>query len=242
MASVLLMVPFAGCGGGSSRPDSAAGTGSAAFTVVWPERSRLIPLAAESIRIDIRRQDQSILATQVIVRPNTSAVFAALPVGALIAEARAFPNADGSGTVQARGSVALSIQAGQQTAVGLTMASTIARLEITAPGATVTRGRSVPLTATAYDAPTGGNVVLTLPDTLLWTSSDRTVAVVDGEGVVTGVSPGQATIEVQEIESGQRASIPITTLGLGIYVADIGNNRVVRMDTFHGGGFRTFGT
>src|SRR5687768_16266120 len=55
-----LMLSLSGCGSGGGRgetdsPDAAAGR--AAFSVRWPDSSRLIPFAANSIRVRLTRGD-----------------------------------------------------------------------------------------------------------------------------------------------------------------------------------------
>src|SRR5262245_49429059 len=61
MAAVGILLGVAGCGGnnaGTKLASTASGTGRATLTVRWPERSRLIPFAAESIRIRLTRGEK----------------------------------------------------------------------------------------------------------------------------------------------------------------------------------------
>ena len=63
-----------GCGGGGSSPVNAnsAGTGRATFTVLWPTPSRLIPVAANSIVVQILN-GSTVLGSQTLTRPAGAA-------------------------------------------------------------------------------------------------------------------------------------------------------------------------
>src|SRR5262249_9493592 len=98
-ACSLLTGSLSGCGGGSGSLPSGTGTtgsgmGRAVFTVVWPQRTRLIPLASNSIKVTVT-QGTNTLASKIIPRPaqggEASAEFDALPVGTLTATAIAYP-------------------------------------------------------------------------------------------------------------------------------------------------------
>jgi hypothetical protein len=192
---------LSGCGGGSSKPSgSARATGRAAFSIKWPERpSRLIPIASNSIRITVMNGATQ-LGTQLVARPQTFASFDALPVGSLTAVADAFPNADGTGTAQAHGTVPLAITANNQTIASLTMGSTITHITTTVNTSVITRGESVTITATPMDA--ANNVVLVAPNGLTWKSANEAEVSVDGTGKVTGISIGTVNITVLDPESG----------------------------------------
>lgn len=235
-ASLLLLAALAGCGGSSG--DGAPGaTGGAAFTIVWPQPgARLIPAGASSITIEIKtREGRSFTPPRkrTVARPDSLAVFQRLPTGALLAEAAAFPSADGGGTAQARGSVPLEILPDNVTAATLTMGSTIAAVRTPATG-TITRGESFSLTATPVDAE--NNVVLVPPGNLRWNSSNPASVSVSATGVVTGVARGQADITVTETDSGKAARIPIFNLTPQLYVTfqNSGNSSVVTVDTVNG--------
>jgi outer membrane protein assembly factor BamB len=208
-AAVLL----AGCGGGGSE----SGTGRATFVVNWPEPNRLIPAAANSIKVEIRKGSSS-FTTKVVPRPaqggQTSTTFEALPIGSLTAIATAYPSADGTGTPQATGSAPMTINADQNTQITITMNTTIARIDVTSAGnQTIAVGETVQLTASAKDA--AGNVVLIAPGNLQWSSGNAPVATVDANGLVSGASNGSATITVRETESGVTASSSVT-VGTGV--------------------------
>jgi cytochrome c peroxidase len=183
--------------------------------VRWPAATRLIPAAANSIRVDILRGD-AILATELLTRPavgattGTTAAFANLPVETLTARATAYPRADGGGVAQAVGGVSVAIRAGETVPVTLTMNSTIDRVEITpaAPPALVV-GQQTQLSPTARD--TAGNVVLVASGSLRWESGDPATVRVDANGWLTALSAGTVTITVTETESGKAASVTVVS-------------------------------
>ena len=211
-----------GCGGSSPTSPStdvaAASSGRAVFTVVWPASSttRLIPLAARSIRVDVLRSNGTVVASQLLARAGTDSAsatltFPNLPVQTLTARATALPQTDGTGTAQATGSVPLVIQAGQTVSFSLTMASTVDHLETNTATVPLTSGQTFQMTETARDAPgTSGNVVLTTPAKIQWKSSNMLAVSVDSDGLVTALSAGSATITVSDQESGKSVSADVT--------------------------------
>src|SRR5204862_401741 len=126
----LAMAVLMGCGGqgGQQQP-----TGRAVFTIIWPNDSRLIPAASNSIKVVIKR-GAAVSATQTLARPvgggPANVTFDTLPVDTLSATATAYPQANGTGVAQATATVPLVIQANQTTNFSLTMASTIDHLEV----------------------------------------------------------------------------------------------------------------
>jgi trimeric autotransporter adhesin len=80
----------------------------------------------------------------------------------------------------------------------------VARVAVAPTDATVQRGRTVQLAATAYDAQ--GRVLAGRAFT--WASSDATVATVSGSGLVTGRKEGQVTITAAS--AGQSATARVT--------------------------------
>lgn len=222
VAFIAMVTVLAGCGGGGSSSSltpaltASAATGRALFTVVWPAPSttRLVPVASASIRVEILRGN-TVLATQLVARPDAGGsatlTFPNLPVETLTARATAYPTVDGTGTAQATGNVPIVIQAGQAVNFTLTMASTIDHLDVAAPSAVLAVGQQEDLTATARDAAgNAGNVVLTSPDKLQWSSSNSSVATVSASGIVTAIAPGGATITVTDQESGKSTSVTFT--------------------------------
>lgn len=244
----LLCGLLAGCGGSNKSSDTSEGRAS--FTIKWPDRSRssrVIPLTAQSIKVSIL-QDGNVYTSQTAARPttgNTTTVnFTNLPLGDLTASASAYPNADGTGTAQAAGSVPLTIQAGQTSSVTLDMNSTIVSvsLSLNTLNLTLNNGtiQSASVTATARDA--DGNVVLISPQELGWTSDAPGVATVyavqDTIGRVTaaGVGTAHVTASVTVDNGGTKVtSNPLTVNVLAdgkqrVYVADAGFNRITVFD------------
>jgi hypothetical protein len=212
-ASTLLLT--SGCGGAGSR-DTASGAaratnGRATFTVRWPERSRLIPFAAESIRVSIHKGD-SVLGEALLTRPTSggtaTANFDRLPTGNALVTATALPNADGTGVAQAKADIGVNIVAGQTTPVNLTMASTIDHDEVTPAIPSLAVGDTMQLAATAKDAT--GAVVLTSTSTIGWESKNTAIATVDYAGRVTGIAIGTTVIEATEKESDEVGSVNVS--------------------------------
>lgn len=218
----ILAALLAGCGGGSKNGNGL--TGRATFTVKWPIRSKLIPVASNSINVTVLRKG-AVVATQLIPRPvtgnTTSVVFNSLPVDQLVANAVAFPNADGTGVAQAQGTAALPIQANQNTTITLTMDSTITQLVIAPVNPLLIFGdplnNNVTLFATAMNS--NGDVVLTSPSTFAWTNDNPKLVTLTPTGSMAtalGIGIGRVNIGVTEQESGKSASTTVIIRGSGI--------------------------
>ena len=209
LAVPALCLNLIGCGGGSS--SNSSGTGRAVIKITWPDRSRLLPLASNSIKVIFTRGAQTV-DSQLIPRPasgnQTQTTFINLKTGSLTLTATAFPNSDGTGVSQASGTTPVTIQSGQTTAVTLTMASTIDHLEITPANPFVKVGTNVQLSATAKDS--GGAVVLLSPSKLTWQSSDTSKAKVDTNGSVSAIAVGSADITVTDTESAKSVKTTVT--------------------------------
>ncbi len=228
LALSVLFLPLllAGCSGGkkSGSDPAAASTaspssrGAAHFTIRWPQpaASRLIPLAASSIGIVLSDASGKTVASQIVVRPpagqDASVIsFPVLPVGQVTVVATAYPNADGTGTAQASGTVGLTIVADQNTDATLTMGSTIASVVVASSASDVTAGDTLTFTATALDV--SGAVVLTSGSTWAWSSDNTNVLTVSGSGpqiTATGLAAGSAHVHAVETESNQSAHVGVT--------------------------------
>jgi uncharacterized protein YjdB len=65
-------------------------------------------------------------------------------------------------------------------------------------------------------------------DTVIWTSSDETIATVDSTGLVTGVKSGTATITATTTDGGKIATCVVTVLpGLSVLLSDKGTQLMV---------------
>ena len=214
LAAILAML-LTGCGSGGSLSPTASpvsATGRAVLTIHWPERTRLIPDASNSILVVVK-QGATQAARTLLPRPVSgvsSAAFDALPIGTLSVTATAFPSADGSGTAQAAATVPLVILANQTAGFSLTMASTIDHLDLTPANGQVNAGSTLQLTVAAKDA--AGSVVLLAPKKLGWLSADTALATVDANGLVTGLKAGSVSISVTDTESGKSATASIVVV------------------------------
>jgi hypothetical protein len=206
-----------GCGGGAGAPQQDHGT--LAFTILWPERSRLIPLAAESIKVVVTLQG-TVVAQQVVARPpapktSSTVTFDNLPTGDVIITATAHPNPDGTGVVQARGAVPITIEANKVTPVSITMETAITQVKVAPVDPSVQKGSTVEVVATALDA--GNNVVLSAAGNWSWQASTGAVTLTpNGDRVtVLGSSVGTATVTATESESGRsgQTQVTVTTPG-----------------------------
>lgn len=207
-AGIVASTIVVGCGGGT---DSASAAGAAALTIDWPDRSRLIPDASESITISFLN-GSVVVATQTVARPSsassTTVSFSGLVAGSLTLKAEAFPNADGTGTAQASASKSVTITSGVTSTLSITMNSTVSSLSITPSSPSVEVGSTLQLVMTALDS--NGAVVLVSSGNVTWTSLSTSVATVDSTGLVSGLSSGNAIIQVTESESGKTNSVSLT--------------------------------
>jgi hypothetical protein len=211
-----------GCGGVSplAAPvpsESLSGTGRATFTIRWPEASptRLIPLAAKSIRLTLRDSAGALRKEQLLARPiseNTSSVtLDSLPTGTLTVVASALPQTDGTGVVQATGTAPLVIQANKTSEITLTMESTIASLELLVSPSRVPVQTTATLAIVARDA--AGSVVLTSPSKWSFTSSRPEIARIAASGDrLEALALGTTDVTANEIESGKSILATVHTI------------------------------
>jgi outer membrane protein assembly factor BamB len=212
-----------GCGSGNRSDAGGPGapTGSASVTITWPSPSRLVPAAANSIRIAFTNGSTPV-AEQVVARPasgdSSTVTFNGLPVGDLTATATAYPSSDGSGVVQATGTTPVTIATNETTLFHITMGSTVDRIEVAPANASVGVGNTVGLTATAKSA--AGEVVLVAANKLTWASSSTGIATVSPPTgtttSVTGVAAGSATVTVTDAESTKAATATVTVRPVGL--------------------------
>jgi hypothetical protein len=223
VALVVVVAPVigvSGCGGsGAAQPAAVVGeTGRATITVRWPEPgdSRLIPAAANSIRVTLTDEENLNVGEATLTRAQPTATFPQLPVGPVTVRASAHPNADGSGIAQASATGILNVVANADTPITLTLLSTIVTLELLPNTDRLGAGTTQQYSATARNA--AGEIVLTAPSTFAWsvTSGGSTsvgggnAASVSDTGLVTALRPGTTTLSVTETESGKSASRALT--------------------------------
>ena len=229
---VLLALLVSACGGShglasAGDSDSAGspavkGKGSLALRVIWPEPSKEISDASNSIVVIVTNADGSQeLGRKVLVRDGgqeQGATIADLPAGPVSINAAGFPTADATGVAQTRGTVGVTIVADQTVnAPPLTMATTITKMEVTddTGGDRPVPGQLVTFTATAYDA---ANHVVMIPEptSTTWTvtngaelvdttgASTRAVTAVDKYTLtVLTLGSGELSVQVQATGAGQ---------------------------------------
>lgn len=210
LAGLSVTTALSGCGGAGGGSATTA-QGVATLTITWPDRSRLIPDASESIKVTFL-SGTTVAASQVVARPSTGSTstltFSSLPEGELTMTASAYPTTDGTGTAQATASKSVSITANENTEVSITMASTISSLSITPTAPSVVVGSTLQLAMSALNS--SGSVVLVSSSNVTWTSLDTSTATVSSTGLVTGLVAGTVQIQVTESESGKSTTISVT--------------------------------
>lgn len=208
----LIAVAVVGCGGNDELSENRT-RGAAEVLITWPERTRLIPNASQSIVITVSAGDQE-LGRRVVARPvvgNTVRVaFQDLPATDLTLKAEAFPSDDGSGVAQASAAEIIRIVADQTTQASITMESTIVRIDITPTNPTLAVGNAVNLIATAKNA--GGQTVVIGPETSSWSSSNPGVATVDQNGQLIAIAEGTTTITFRESEANVSGQVNVTVV------------------------------
>ena len=234
--TALFAASLAGCGGsgGASGVGASVGRGAATLSITWPERSRLIPVASNSITVAFLNSSNLNVGQKTVARPtsgnSTTVSFTGLPAGTLNLRAQAYPTTDGTGTAQASASKSVVITSGQTTAAAITMASTIETLAISPSAPTVATGATVALVPAALNS--SGAAILVSSGTLVYSSSDATVATVSSGGIVTGVAAGTATITLKETESGKSATVTVTvTANAGGSIVDLANTYIASLSS-----------
>lgn len=221
---------LSGCGGGTSTLTGGSGVGrkigSMSFRVKWPAPSRLIPVASNAIRIEVRGESGLVTSKTVLkpadytdTTPPSVVTFENLQVGessspveadqefeyTVVATAYpADPGVDSSAVAQATGSQAVALSTDHPAKqITVTMGSTIQSVRISSPtlGTNLGDGRSMTLLATAFNGPDGtGDMVLTKPETWSWTTDTNAGGSLDqttGNPVVfTGTSVATAITTV----------------------------------------------
>jgi hypothetical protein len=237
-ALLLALILLTSCGTSPNGNSGATrGPGKATISIKWPipGKARVIPAASQSITITIQ-QGKTVLQTQTVARPTTgntsSTVFTNLPLGSLLFTATAYPNADGTGIAQATGTAVETIAANVATNVTVDMNSTVTLLVPSVSVLPIAVGRTAQVQVTTEDS--AGDVVLTSTSSVTYVSANKSIATVDPNGQVNGIGAGQTTVTITDTDSGLTATINVVVSALidHIYVADAGNNRIVRLDSF----------
>lgn len=223
--SSLLALSLFGCGGdGSSSSASSSNTAALRMTMEWPELSRMVPNAANSVEAIVKVKGKEI-ARSLFTRPSvrsvdvsggtTTILLQNLPAGEATVTLAAYPNEDGTGVAQATGSSTEILRKGEITEDHATMASTVATLSITPNPLSIAQDGTANLTVEARDA---SNAVVLLDtryrEAIIWSSDATNVATVYDEGFVTGVAAGSANVTaslvVDDAGSVKTATAPVT--------------------------------
>lgn len=205
IVSVCAMVGLLGCGGASSAVDS-VGNSKAMISLVWPQRSRLIPLAANSIKLVLvnggATYERLVTRPDAINSATSQIVFDKIISGNYQVTATSYPNADGTGRAQAVGTTSLSIAQGQTSDFNITMDSTIAQVRIVGVATTTS---NVPTQYTAQAIDSSNYLVLVDPTTLQWTAGSN-ITLTGGSTVfsdtvtITGTAVGTNDLTLTYIE------------------------------------------
>ncbi len=128
-----------------------------------------------------------------------------------------------SGVAPGAATIHATVDAVQGTAIVTVVPVPVATIMIAPPSVSVQVGRTQPLTATAADA--DGNALT--GRTIVWSSSNDAIAAVSQQGVVTGVSPGTATVTASSPESGPGGSTPKGTATVTVGLVPVATMNVV---------------
>ena len=233
-APAALALGLAGCGGGGGggsvgNPiNPGPGIGTVTEAVVWPAGAaharpggaRLQAHAvsdAQSVVILLTDSGGRVVSqAQTVTRPAgggaATMTFTRLAPGTLNVQAAAYAAPNGTGALLGSATTSVTAVANVTTAAPtLSLSGQITALRLLA-ALEVAVGKSLTLVPAATDA--AGDVALTAPGEFAWSSDTPSVATVDANGVVTGVSPGTASIKAADSVSGLSASTPVTITGV----------------------------
>jgi plastocyanin len=238
--ALLGLIAMAGCGGGGD-PATGANTPTAASVAVSGAGGTLTSIGAtQSLTASVRDANQAAITNATVSWTTSNAAVATV---------------SGSGataTVTATGNGTATITAQSGTASGnatVTVAQQMATLTVGAPNSSPAIGATVQLTAAARDA--RGNAIAGVTG-VTFTTSDRSKALVDANGLVTAISPGAVTINASLTRDGVTANgsaaltvaSPVTGVSSAAITANPSNQFVPPNATITEGGTVawTFGT
>ena len=216
-----LLLPLVSCGGASSSQPN-TGRGAISFTVRWPDRSRLIPSAANSLRFVatvLDPDDGVVAADEFLARPSvdvtSTLLLADLPSTKMRIRVTAHASADGTGTALAAGSVEVEVPEDRTAATSVTLSSRVTEVRVAPVASTLAIGEATRFTASAFDSE--GSLVVVRSDEWAWNTGNAAVAAVaalsspDGDKAdVSALGAGTATITVTERQSGVAGTATVT--------------------------------
>jgi hypothetical protein len=205
-----------GCGGGGGV--AAPLTGRAVFNIVWPEPgsravSRLIPLAANSIKIELKDSGGSTIDSTTLNRTTTSHIFSDLPVGNVSVIASTFASSDGTGNALSTNTVGIVITANATTTQTINMATTITALVSDYTRTTLMSTEEQAVSISGRNA--NGDILPITTSALTWTPADTSVATVSSEKIQYA-GAGRTNVVVLDTESNISVSIPVVCMDFGV--------------------------
>lgn len=217
---VPLLVAFValplGCGGGGGNGGSTNPTrGTLRLRVTWPDQTRAIPTAANSLRI-VTSANGTQVDSRVISRTKTTGyteevVLSNLPFQSYSAVMTAFQNAGGDGAVLGTGTATTNLtsqSANQNVNLSASINSPIDHLVVTGGKFGNPIGTPIALAVSAVNAE--NQVIPTLPTQFSWASSDVAAATINSSsGVINGTQVKPVTFTVTDRDSNKNASVTL---------------------------------
>jgi hypothetical protein len=192
---------------------------TAIIRVLWPQSlAQEIPASAQSIVVTVRPAgSQAVYDTLILNKPTAEGRIKA-PVGQAVFVARAYDQADGKGSVLAKGSTQQEIVAGEKNQVELSL-KVLDHVEVILPKSSIEAGEVIQATAIAKTA--SGSPIDDPAFAFTWSSSNTAIATVNGSGSVTGVAPGTVQIRAAEVDLGQPGAADLTVTETIIIVGKV---------------------
>ena len=213
---ILALLPLlAGCGGGGSSSSSPApsGQGRASVTVAWPARGRFVPLAANSVVVELDLNGVKTRKTLARSGDGASlgtASFTNLRYGAYAVIVKAYPTDDGSGVAQASGLGAMTVTEDVPGSAAVSLATTVETVSILP--AAFDKGQTATLGISAKDE--NGAIVLLESGGAEVASWTTTSSLIEFQGPTEG-----PTVRVKGLHSGVAAVRATLTLGGDVFAA-----------------------
>lgn len=231
-AALLTLLPVVGCGGGSKGGNStqaAASRGAVTLSIKWPDlgTSRVIPLAAQSIKLTMVRTAPGPAVTtptiplltpppsSQLTNRITSRTINGLELGTYTITVVAYSTTDATGVPVAQATVSQEVVGGANSDLNITMDATVKTAEVF-PKRYDNQcvGEARRFNVTFKDS--SGTVVMVAPKAVTWTTESAQFVTINSDGVATTVaqtSGSEGTIRATYTETDP--AIPVGTQGLG---------------------------